>query len=134
MIVADSNLIAYLLIQGNQTALAEAVLKKDPAWTAPLLWRSEFRNILALYMRQNQLTLTDALYYMEEAEALLHGNEYEVKSAPVLTLAAQSGRSAYDCEFINLAQLLGVHLVTSDGQLLRAFPGIAVSMADFLAT
>ncbi len=134
MIVADSNLIAYLLIQGNQTALAEAVLKKDSSWAAPLLWRSELRNVLALYIRQSHLTLTDALQYMIEAEGLLLGNEYQMESAPVLGLAAQSGRSAYDCEFVHLAQALGVSLVTSDGQLLRAFPGVAVSMADFLAT
>ncbi len=57
MIVADTNLIAYLLIPGQKTALAQAVFQQDPAWIAPFLWRSEFRNIPALYMRQSQLAL-----------------------------------------------------------------------------
>jgi predicted nucleic acid-binding protein len=133
VIVADSNLIAYLLIPGSQTPLAEEVFKRDPAWAAPLLWRSELRNVLALYLRQKHLSIIDVLQYMQEAETLLHGKEYQVESAPVLRLADQSGRSAYDCEFVHLAQELGVQLVTADQQLLRSFPTVAVSMADFTA-
>ncbi len=133
MIVADSNLIAYLLVQGNQTLAAQAVLQRDPMWAAPLLWRSEFRNVLALYMLQKHLSLADALQYMQEAEGLLQGNEYQVESAPVLRLAEQSGCSAYDCEFVHLAQDLGVPLVTSDGRVLRSFPAVAVSMTNFVA-
>lgn len=132
MIVADTNLIAYLLIQGNQTADAEAVLRKDAVWAAPLLWRSELRNVLALYLRQKHLTLADVLQYMQEAEVLLEENEYHVESDPVLRLADQSECSAYDCEFVALAQKLNVPLVTSDGRLLRSFPSVAVSMSDFL--
>jgi predicted nucleic acid-binding protein len=132
VIVADSNLIAYLLIQGDQTPAAQAVLRQDSTWAAPLLWRSEFRNVLALYLRQKHLSLADALQFMLEAEGLLQGNEYQVESAPVLRLAEQSGCSAYDCEFVYLAQESGVPLVTSDKRVLRAFPAVAISMADFL--
>ena len=133
MIVADSNLIAYLLIQGDHTPAAQAVLRRDPIWAAPLLWRSEFRNVLALYLRQQHLSLADAVQYAEEAESLLQGNEYQVESAPVLRLAEQSGCSAYDCEFVQLAQELGIPLVTSDKRALRAFPSVAVSMLDFVS-
>jgi predicted nucleic acid-binding protein len=131
MIVADTNLIAYLLIQSPQTPDAEAVFQKDPSWTAPVLWRSEFRNVLALYLRQAHLTLADALQYMQEAEALLADREYEVPSAAVLQLAQQSGCTAYDCEFVHVAQELGVPLVTSDKRVLSAFPGLAVSLQEF---
>jgi predicted nucleic acid-binding protein len=133
VIVADSNLVAYLVIQGDQTSTAQAVLKRDPIWAAPLLWRSEFRNVLALYLRQKHLTLADALQYVQEAEALLHGNEYQVESGPVLRLAEQSECSAYDCEFVHLAQELSLPLVTSDKRVLRAFPTVAVSMQEFIA-
>ena len=132
MIVADTNLIAYLLIRSEQTPAAEAVLRKDPSWAAPRLWRSEFRNVLALFLRQGRLTLAGALQYVQEAENLLNGREYDVPSAPVLELAQQSGCTAYDCEFVHLAQHLGVSLITSDQRVLRAFPDLATSLQDFV--
>jgi predicted nucleic acid-binding protein len=36
-----------------------------------------------------------------------------------------------DCEFVALAQQLDVPLVTSDAQLLKAFPQVAVSLDAF---
>lgn len=131
MIVADTNLIAYLLIPGERTEAARAVLRKDSAWAAPLLWRSEFRNVLASYLRQEFFSLPDALQYMEEAEELMRGREYRVESPPVLRLAKRSDCAAYDCEFAHLAEQLRLPLVTSDLKVLRAFPTTAVSPEAF---
>ena len=131
MIVADTNLISYLLIAGARTAEAQSVLRKDPAWSAPVLWRSEFRNVLALYVRQGHLALNDALAYADEAARLIGANEHLPDSAPVLRLAESSGCSAYDCEFVHLARQLGVPLVTSDRKVLQAFPETAISIEAF---
>ena len=60
MIVVDTNVLAYLLITGERSAEAERALRKDPFWAAPLLWRSELRNVLALYMRQPMSCCKDA--------------------------------------------------------------------------
>ena len=61
MIVADTNLIAYFFIPGEHTADARRVFLKDPDWVAPLLWKSEFRNVVATYLRQGYFNLKDAL-------------------------------------------------------------------------
>lgn len=132
MIVVDTNLIAYLLVPGEFSQDAEAVLKKDPEWQAPLLWRSEFRNVLARYVRLQQLTLDMALAIVENAEALMQGSEHQVNSPDVLRLASASGRQAYDCEFIALAEDLDLILVTSDGRLTKSFPSRARLPRDYL--
>jgi len=131
VIVADTNTIAYLLLGGERTFQAEKVLRKDPAWVAPLLWRSEFRSVIALYLRRGFVSLAQALQLTEEAETLMRGGEYEVTSSRVLNLVAASRCSAYDCEFVALAQELGVPLITSDSRILSEFPSTALSIEDF---
>lgn len=132
MIVADVNLIAYLWITGEHTVAAEAVLASDHEWAAPLLWRSEWRNVLAGYLRRGELDRAGVLERVAAGEALVRGREYLVEAAPVLELVARSPCSAYDCEYVALARQLGVPLVTSDRQVLAAFPGTAVSPGHFL--
>ena len=69
MIVADTNLIAYLLIDGTFTNEARAVYEKDQDWVAPSSWRSEFRNVLVLSLRHGIASFTRTLEVMEDAEA-----------------------------------------------------------------
>lgn len=128
MIVVDTNVIAYLWIPGSHTSQAEGVLKKDPEWMAPLLWRSEFRNVLAGYLIRGQTDLDIAIQVMTEAQFHLKGREYTVASDHVLSLVRKSKCSAYDCEFVALAEDLETTLVTTDKQILKAFPSIAVSI------
>ena len=124
MIVVDTNVIAYLFLPGDRTSLAQSALRKDPDWVAPFLWRSEFRNVLALFLRREELALDDALQLMSEAELLMSDREYSVDSDQVLKNATVSGCSSYDCEFVVLAKALNLPLVTVDKKILTAFPSI----------
>ncbi len=54
----------------------------------------------------------------------MDGREYDVPSRDVLALAARSGCSAYDCEFVALSISLDAPLVTADRQLITSFPDI----------
>lgn len=133
MIVVDTNVIAYFWLPGPHTPSAESVLEQDSLWSAPLLWRSEFRNVLVTSVRTDRVDLDQALALLAKAEDQLAGNEYSVSSAHVLRLAASSGCSAYDCEFVALAEDLSTELVTTDKKLIDAFPARAVHPADFAA-
>ena len=122
MIVVDSNVICYLLLKNGKTSLADSALEKDPIWVCPLLWRSEIRNVLSVYVRKGLVTLSDAQAVMEQALKLMAGPEQDIDSSCVLKLAAESTCSAYDCEFVALAMDLDVPLVTVDKQICRNFP------------
>ncbi len=78
------------------------------------------------------MPLHDAIEIFESAEDLLKNNEFEISTIQVLKLAQDSGCSAYDCEFVNLAQDLGVQLVTMDQKILNNFPDTALSIPEYL--
>jgi predicted nucleic acid-binding protein len=125
VIVADTNVLAHLFIKGEYTKFAEKLLKTDPEWISPPLWRSEFRSVLALYIRKNKLTISDAADIARLAEEFMNGREFHVDSETVLRLVKASDCSSYYCEFIALAQSLRLRLYTSDTNIAREFPETA---------
>jgi predicted nucleic acid-binding protein len=122
VIVVDTNVLAYFLLPYEFSPQAEALFKRDPDWVAPIFWRSEFRNLLAGYLRRKTLSFDEALRVQADAEAMMAGNEHEVDSRRVLELVRDSDCTAYDCEFVALAMRLELKVVTMDGKLLKAFP------------
>ncbi|MCX5733330.1 MAG: type II toxin-antitoxin system VapC family toxin [candidate division NC10 bacterium] len=133
MIVADANLLVYLYVRGGAlTDRADAAYRHDADWAAPYLWRSEVRNALARMIRDSKITMDEACAALVDAETLLKDQEYLVASPDVLALAIQSGCTAYDCEYVALAEALNVPLVTEDREVLRAFPARAVSPEQFV--
>jgi len=133
VIVADTNLLAYLYIEGPLNQQARQVLLRDSEWAAPVLWRSELRNTLIKCFRGGLIGRDEAFRIMADAEITMLFNEYDLASGDVLELAAETGCSAYDAEFVVLAKDLGVPLVTTDKDLLAKFPDVAVTPERFLA-
>ncbi len=131
MIVVDGNVIAYCWVNGPLTKLAQRVRVKDPDWHVPILWRSEMRSILTGYLRDGSLTGPQVARIMEAAEDALAGSEHLVPSASVFEIAGKSRLSAYDCEFVALATVLSVPLVTADKMVLTAYPEQALTMDSF---
>lgn len=128
MIVVDTNILAYLCLPGPHATAAEQLLHHDPVWAAPLLWRSELRNILAGYMRRGNLNSSSADSIMTVAEESLLGGEHAIASDAVFRLVEQSNCTAYDCEFVALANALSCSLWTEDKALLSAFPSTCRSL------
>lgn len=134
MIVVDVNTLAYLWIPGEMTALAEKALARDPHWVSSILWRSEFRNILAGYWRRGDLQRNAVDRCVSGAESQLVGHEYLVPSELVMRKVTASTCSAYDCEYVALAEDLKTTLVTSDRQILSEFPRLTTSLRKFAET
>jgi predicted nucleic acid-binding protein len=128
LIVVDSNIVAYLYVGHEHASATEALLDRDREWIAPLLWRSEFRNVLAGCLRRKEFAIEEARAVQLAAEDLMRGGERDVDSHVVLDLVNRSDCSAYDCEYVALAKQLGLKLVTMDREVLKAFPEVAVPL------
>jgi predicted nucleic acid-binding protein len=131
MIVVDTNVIAYLLIDGERSEMARAVWARDSRWMLPTLWRSEFLNILITSVRARVLTWVDAERIWQVAISIFGESEVEPSGTAVLKTASERNLSAYDAQFVVAAADLGVPLVTYDRRILNACPDIAVAADRF---
>jgi predicted nucleic acid-binding protein len=131
VIVVDNSVLVYFWLPGDFAELAEAAKEQDGVWAVPVLWRAEFRNVLAGYLRKRLLTEAEANAAYLNAQKDLDAQEYTVPTERILKLVLASDCTAYDCEYVALAQDMGVPLVTTDKQVLRAFPKNAMSLEHF---
>lgn len=132
MIIVDTNVIAYLYLPTDYTPDAEKLLIQEPVWAAPYLWRSELRNVIALFLRKKLVSFEQGVQIQAEAELLMSENEFVVKSSDVLSLVKHSNCSAYDCEFVALAKNFKSTLVTTDKKIISEFPSTAKSLRQIL--
>ncbi|HOT97159.1 MAG TPA: VapC toxin family PIN domain ribonuclease [bacterium] len=132
MIVVDAQMVAALLLKSDHTHVVRLVFQKDDEWIAPLLWRSEFRQLLAHYLRKNVLSLRQASLIMQEAENLMQGGQFDIPSLEILTVAGKYDCSAYAAEYAALALEQGVPLVTTDKVYLHKFPSIAIKPESYI--
>ncbi len=133
MIVADTNLIAQLILSLDQTSRAQAIYRIDSDWRMPQLWRHEFLNVLASYLRFDRVPIATLQTAWERAQRLFEDSDSDVDMLHVLQLAGERNISAYDAQYLALAQGLGATLITEDRKLLRAAPREAVSMKQYIA-
>lgn len=132
MIVVDTNIVAGHCLPGPLNDRTEFLLQLEPEWAAPILWRSEIRSVLCGYLRRGLINLGQAGEIMLSAVETLKGGEHAVGDRAVLALVTKSECSAYDCEFVALAEALDTVLVTEDRQVRRAFPDRCRSLDEFI--
>ncbi len=133
MIVVDTNVIQYCWVRGQNTELAQAVRRRDPDWHAPFLWNSEMRNILAAYLRRGLLSRPQIDGILRAVHHAFADSSHHLSDAAVLDVVQSSPLTAYDAEFVALAQGLSVPLVTADKAVLKSFPDRALTMEAFAA-
>lgn len=133
MIVADTNLVSYLLIASEHTDAARAVWARDPRWVLASLWRSEYLSVLATAVRARVLEHHQARSAWRAGVRLFGRSEREPDGEAVLDAALEFGVSAYDAQFVVVAKELNVPLVTGDRKLREACRPLAVSLAEFAA-
>lgn len=134
MIVVDTNIIAHMTFATRYSPMVSSLHQKHSVWEAPSLWKTEFLNVLSLYHRKGLLDYQECLDALDFAERLIYAREHKVPAKAILDAAVASPCSAYDCEFVVLAEKLGTKLITYDKKLLQEFPAIAVTPEIYLAS
>jgi PIN domain. len=125
MIVVDANVIAYFWLKSPFFQQVQSLYAADSDWITPELCRSEFRNILAAYIRKGYYTLDQALALIGEKEKHMFGSYMETESVKILELVSTGTCSAYDCEYVSLAMQTARPLITYDKKILKEFPQIS---------
>jgi predicted nucleic acid-binding protein len=125
VIVVDTNVISYFLIRGERTEKIERLYENDSDWIAPRLWIDEFLNVLATYERSDKLPSHEIAPILSDALELMDGCTFEIPPDRILSVARRTKCSAYDSQYIALAEDRGLKFYTCDQRVLRACPDIA---------
>ncbi len=131
MLIVDTNVLAYLLIEGDRTRAAQTLYERDPDWRSEAFILVEFSNVLATYVRTRALAVEESLELLARAQALMPSLA-SGSHAHALETAAQLRISAYDGRFISLAKELGTKLITEDAKLRSAAPQWTLSIDEAL--
>jgi predicted nucleic acid-binding protein len=129
VVLVDTNILAYLLIEGDRTPAAQALYGRDPDWRSESFIMVEFSNILATYVRTRALTHKQGTGLLAEAEALMPALT-SLQHRQGLDTATEFGISAYDARFIAVARQMRVKLITEDVKLRAAVPAWTLSLGD----
>lgn len=131
MIAVDTQIIVYHFLPGEKSELTENLLRKDSNWITSPLWKYEFRNVLAGFLRKRLLSSIDAIRISEEAELFFNNREVHTSPAKIVELIEKYPCTGYDLEFLAVAQEMGTKLVTNDKEIIRYIPEVAVSLDEF---
>ncbi len=131
MVVIDTNVMAFLLIEGDRTKEAQSLFARDADWRSEAFLMIEFSNVLATYQRTGALSRSRAESLLAEAQRRIRGL-VNVPHARALQAAERFAVSAYDARFLAAAQSLGGRLVTEDVKLRAAAPALTRSLAEAL--
>ena len=132
MVLVDTNILAYLMIEGDRTAAAQQLFESDSDWCSEAFVMVEFSNVIATYVRTGALTQAQGTKLLAEAQTHLP-TLHSAANTQALETAMQFGISAYDARFISLARQLKLKLITEDAKLRVAVPAWTISLADAVA-
>ncbi len=103
MLVVDTNIVAYLLIDGDHTEAAQDLRRRDPDWRSEAFLLVEFTNVLASSIATKRMSNPLAEDILSEAITLLDGKLVQIPHPSVLSIAVRYGVTAYDARFLALA-------------------------------
>jgi predicted nucleic acid-binding protein len=132
MIVVDANVLVYRIVEGEMTSAALRLQEKDPDWRTSPLWEYEFGNALTLMIHQKHLTPKMAAELFQMAKGVFMPGEMTPDTDQSLQIAAEKRISFYDAQYLSLAHMLDIPLITEDKALRKAGGKSAFNIHDYL--
>ena len=126
MIVVDSHIIAYLLLPGENTGLAEKLYRENPHWIAPQNWKVEFLDILRRYEEESKSGVLNSHQVLILAEKLMEKGTYDVSLDRALSMARRVKDSITAGFYLALAEDRKTHFYTFREDFIYASPGLAI--------
>ncbi len=133
MVVVDTNIVVHLVLEGDATANARALMAADADWQSEPFLLVEFTNVVATAIRSGRMKTAAAQSALSDAQRVIEPGLHTAPHASVLALAVQHRVSAYDARFLAIAQQFGTKLVTEDTKLRKAAPALTQSLSQALA-
>ncbi len=131
MIVVDANVVAYWAIEGEFTNSARELWRVDSEWMVPMLCRHELANVVATYVKRGAMEVADVADLWSGIELVISGNEIEVDLPSAVAIAIERKLSAYDAQYLLLAEQHGVPLVSQDKKLVKQ-TNFGFSISEYL--
>lgn len=132
MLLIDTNVLAYLYLEGVKSKAVQELAVRDPDWQSESYLLIEFTNVLTRYLAANILPLVRVQEIFAQAAQKMDGSLHTVPHFEVLPICAEFNVTAYDARFLQLAQKLGLKLITEDKKLRTAAPGLTQSIDEAL--
>ena len=131
--VIDNSVVMSWCFCDAGDCYAEAVLDRltGAEALAPAIWPLEVANVLVAAERRGRLSEADSSHFLRllgDLPLRVLPETPERVTGEILALARQTGLSAYDASYLDLAMREGVPLATRDAALRKAAGVIGVEM------
>ena len=84
MLLVDTNVVAYLLIEGDYTEAAQELRTRDSDWRSEAFLLVEFTNVLVSSIARKRMTLSMAEDFLAKVVSLFDGKLGRIPHASVL--------------------------------------------------
>ncbi len=132
MVLVDTNILVFAVLDGPQSKYARDLLRKDELWRSEHYALIELSNVLVTTMKVRGVELSVAQAALASARDIFQSELVTVDEADAIRMAQQYGVAAYDARFLVAARILGVRLTTEDVKLRRAAPELTQSLNEAL--
>ncbi len=129
MIVVDCTVVADLFIGTEEMrSSVEKLLRMDPEWIAPVIWRYEFGHVLLKEVRGGRMSKELMDEFLAEAEMLISESAVDHDPKAIAALAHERVLSFYDGAYVWLSQSRRLPFYSRDGKLERKCSGLVQPM------